>query len=271
MVKNKRYACKFASFGCGGSCFGKARIEKHEASCRFAPADGVLGNVIAAEMERLSLAIEELTRQNRNTVNRNRRLTTRVHTLEQTVKRLENVVKTLVPSYDNIKLSFFHLPRYIMEKSQSRVWAEGIVSRCKYGNPKHLGAALLQHLMETEPHFFKLKSYDTVTVACCLGKAKLDGVDITLKEFVTQFYACIFVLMRVLWPDREEVNKTPFLPRIMCCGFSEDAVNRLDRQNKFVQSQHARQNKLELHQRWVEQIDNGVELFRSSFRERVAS
>ncbi len=270
MSKNKRYVCKFASFGCGGSCYGKTRVEKHEASCRFAPADGVLGNVIAAEMERLNVVTEELTRQNRNTVNRNRRLTTRIHTLEQKVTRLENVVKTLVPSYDNIELSFFHLPRYIIEKSQSRVWAEAIVKRCKYGNPKHLGAALLQHLMESEPHFFKLKSYDTVTVTCDMGKKRLDG-EVTLQEFVTQYYACIFVLMRVLWPGREEVNKAPFLPRIMCCGWSEDAVNRLDRQKQYVRSQHARQNKLELHQRWVEQIDNGVELFRSSFRERVAS
>ena len=156
-----------------------------------------------------------------------------------------------------------------MEKSESRQWVTKVRGLCKYQNPKYLFTVFMQLLLEEEPFFWKMKTYDTVTVSTTFGRETLRDVDMPIRDFVIDFHRCCLPLMKLVWPDVDEINKIPIIPRIICNGYTEKAVEMLDRKQDHVRAQYARTHRLELHQQWVERIESAVEVFRDSFNVKL--
>ena len=104
---------------------------------------------------------------------------------------------------------------------------------------------------------------------CKFGVGSMKKQEMPIREFAIKFYDLCFVLMKDMWPRVDEINKIPFLPRIMCKGYTEDAVRRLERTEKFVRAQYARQHKLELHQTFLASIEDFVDWLRTSFSDKV--
>jgi hypothetical protein len=271
MSKNKRYCCKYKAFGCGGSVFGKTRITQHEATCRFAPKDDLVGVALLARLTTLEDAVTRLIRYGKLAESKARKQATRVLRLENLVLDLQTTVKRILPNYDNIVVEFLDIPRYITSKWDNRQWSEKMIASCKYGNPKYLGNVFFQHLMETHPFFFKLKTYDTVcvNVSFGIGKGRVTG-EMALRDFVINYYMSILPLIKTLWSDTETINKKPFMPEILCCGYSEKVRNRYERQKMFIHAQFARENQTQLNQTFSDLIDAEMESFREAFREKVS-
>lgn len=268
MSKNKRYDCKYKPFGCGGSCFGLNRMHAHEETCRYAPAGQGLSEAFAARIAALETAVTHLVKHRVAQAKAHKKQGIRIHSLEVQVMQLQATVARIVPDYTHIELTHMNLARYMTEKCESWSWAEALIARCKYGNPKHMFTQFMQLLLEKEPYFFKLKTYDMLTVDVDFGDGTTKG-DMPIRDFVIKFHECCLVLMKDLWPNVEEINKVPHLPRIMCTGYTESNLKRLERANKFVRAQYARQHRLQLHQDFVNRIDSAVELFRDGFREKL--
>jgi len=268
MGKNKKYFCKYHMYGCGGSVFGKARMEVHEQTCRYAPQDGVSVGLLG-RFGTIDTSISYLMKRTIAYEKSNRRLEAQVRDLKTQVTELQVTVSRLTPDYAHIELVGLHLPRYIT-KTENRRWAESLIDRCKYKHPKHLFKAFMQLLLEEEPFFWKLKSYDIVTVFVSFG-GNIQKREMSIRDFAVKFYDVCFVLMKDLWPRTDEINKIPFLPRILCKGFSQDILRRLERNKQFVRAQYARQHSLELHQTWLASIDDFCDWLRDSFSDKVAS
>ena len=269
--KNKKHYCKYHVFGCGGSCYGKGRMEKHEATCKYAPQNNqsTAPAGMLARFETMESTISMLVRRCTAQEKTNKKQAAEIRSLKAQVAELHTTVKRLTPDYSHIELTLLHLPQYIMERVESREWVEALKARCKYRNPKYLFTAFMQKLLEEEPFFFKMKSYDVVTVTTCFGRKVLRDHDMPLRDFAVEFYSVCYVLMTCLWRGVEEVNKAPFLPHIMCRGYSEEHITKLERRNKMVQAQHAKTHALELHQAWVASIDSFCDWVRDSFTEKV--
>ena len=268
MGKNKRHFCKYQLYGCGGSCFGKGRMIEHEKSCRYAPAESTPSAAVLSRFENMESAISMLVRRAANQEKHNKRQEAQIRGLKAQIMELQGTVARITPDYSHVKLVGLHLPRYIMKHSENRDWAEEMIGKCKYRNPKHIFKAFMQKLMEDLPFFWKVKTYDIATVAISWG-GRIETTDIPLRDFAIKFYDACFVLITDLWPDTEEINKVPFIPKIMCCGYSEEVVKRMERREEFVAAQYARQHKLELHQQWLANIDSFCDWLREAFREKL--
>ena len=263
MSRNKRYTCKFAKFGCGGSCYGLKRIRDHEETCRYAPAGTLITDAMKARLTNLADLISGLVQSDQAKGKQIKRMAEEIKNLRVHVMDLESTVSRLVPDYSHIKLEFLHLPRYIMAHSEKRAWAEKIRSQCKYDNPKYIFEVFLKHLMENEPFFFRVKSYDALEVSVSFGQ-KVQG-RMLLRDFVVKYMEVCHFLMTSLWPDLTEVNKVPHVPRVLCCGYTEAIVNRLERGEKYVEAQWARTHRAEIVAAHAERVDGLMELVRQEF------
>ena len=268
MTKNKRHYCKYKSNGCGGSCFGLKRIQEHEATCRFAPPEDVLHVAMKARMSAYEDMISELMKADAARAKQMKRMALDMKNLRLQVLDLQSTVSRIVPDYSHVKLEFFHLPRFIMKHEVSREWALEMRERCKYDNPKHLFEAFLQYLVETQDHFYKIISYDTIEVRIDFGEGRCEG-RMSLRDFVVRFMEACLVLMKTLWPNVTEINKLPHVPRVLCCGYTEAIVRRLERANMFIEAQYAKTHRVEIVQAYNERVDNLMELARQIFSSKI--
>ena len=246
-------------------------MQQHEATCKYAPESTSVSATLLTRFETMESTISMLVRSNKAQEKTNKHQAELIRELKGRIVLLETTVSRLTPDYSHIELTHFSFPQYIMNKLESRQWVTKIMDRCKYKSPKYLFTSFMQTLMEDEPLFFRFKSYDIVTVSACFGSRMLKEADMPLREFCEKFFSVCLVLMKSIWKDVDEVNKVPFLPNIMCRGYSEEIQKRLERQGKFTQAQYARTHQLQLHQQWVASLESFGDWLRDSFDERVAT
>ena len=264
MTKNKRHTCKYSKFGCGGSCYGLKRIQEHEATCRFAPEDDLEDKAMKARLSNLEDIIGGLVKTDMAKQKQIKRMALEIRNLRLQVVDLQSTVSRIVPDYSHITLEFLSLPRYIMKHGESREWATMMRDRCKYDNPKFIFEEFLKYLLETEPYFFKVKSYDAIEVCVDFGEGRFEG-RMLLRDFIVRFMEACYILMTDLWSNLKEVNKIPHVPRVLCCGYSDKIVRRLERANLFIEAQYTKSHVSEIMQAYNERVEMLMELARQEF------
>lgn len=263
MSKNKRHHCRYASYGCGGSCFGLKRIKQHEETCRFAPSDELANQALVARLTSFEEIVSALVKSDASKTKTINKMAAEIKNLRMQVLDMQSNVSRIVPDYTHVELQPLHLHRLIMKYGESRQWATMMRDKCKYDNPKHLFAEFLKYLVKTEPFFYRVKSYDSLTVNIDFGEGRHEG-HMLLRDFIVQFCEACYALMTDLW-DVTEINKVPHIPRLLCYAYNKNIVRRLEKANFFVEAQYAKSHQVEIVQAYHERVESLMELARAEF------
>jgi len=274
MGKNKRHECKFKCFGCKASVVGLGRMQKHEAKCSYNPANSVekkKADIMAQPLVDMMNGLVARVSVCEKVAQAVLELSNRFDLLEKKVNRIQEKVDRLTPNYDGVEITRFHMPRYICDNCEKRSFCEEIQKQCEKNNPSSLPAAFMQHLMETVPLFWKMKTHDTVIADVHFYKHRVDVDEIPLRHFVMSFLRTLVSFMKDLWRQEGNSKDGWFIAEAVCCGYSEAIRDKLQRAGKLPQAQHYFQNRIQIAEDYRTLVQNTCSSFRRLFEEHVTS
>jgi hypothetical protein len=252
---------------------GLGRMQKHETKCSYNPekdADMKKAEVMAQPlvnmMSGLVLRVELCEKVVKAVMELNDRFI--VH--EKKLSRLQEKVQRLMPNYDGVEITKFHMPRYICQNSDQRSFCEEIRQQCDFANPGGMAVVLMQHLMETVPLFWKMKTHDTVIADVQFYKHRIDVEEIPLRHFVLSFLRTSVSFMKDLW-RQEKSGKNWFIAEAVCGGYTEATRDKLQRAGKLPQAQQYFQNRIQIAEDHRTLVSNTCSSFRRLFEEHITS